>query len=49
MNKVFADPELGYTQDDRFVFPEGFDPCKDESEEGTEVATGNRGLDEIFN
>lgn len=27
MTKVYADKSLGYRQDERFVFPEGFDPC----------------------
>jgi len=49
MNKVFADPELGYTQDDRFVFPEGFDPCRDESDSLPSDEKPASGLDEIFN
>ena len=47
MNKVFADPELGYSQEDRFTFPSGFDPCHDDSEVVSEVPAGV-GLDEIF-
>ena len=47
MNKVFADPELGYSQEDRFTFPSGFDPCHDDSEIVSEVPAGV-GLDEIF-
>lgn len=47
MNKVFADPELGYSQEDRFTFPSGFDPCHDDSEIVSEVPVGV-GLDEIF-
>ena len=47
MNKVYADPELGYSQDDRFTFPDGFDPCHDDSEIDSEVPAGV-GLDEIF-
>jgi penicillin-binding protein 1A len=47
MNKVYADPELGYSQDDRFTFPAGFDPCHDDSEIASEVPAGV-GLDEIF-
>ena len=27
INKVYADPSLGYTQDDQFDIPEDFDPC----------------------
>ena len=47
MNKMYADPELGYSQDDRFTFPAGFDPCHDDSEIDSEVPAGV-GLDEIF-
>lgn len=28
MNKVYADKDLGYSQEERFRMPEGFDPCK---------------------
>ena len=27
MQKVYADERLGYSQDEKFDFPEGFDPC----------------------
>lgn len=43
MNKVYADKTLGYSQDERFIFPEDFDPCND--------ITGSSetyGLDEFF-
>lgn len=43
MNKVYADKTLGYSQDEKFIFPEDFDPCND--------FTGNNeagGLDEFF-
>ena len=29
MNKVFADPDLGYDPADRFALPEDFNPCED--------------------
>ena len=28
MNKVYADKELGYSQEDTFNIPIGYDPCK---------------------
>ena len=27
MQKVYADEQLGYSQDEKFDIPEGFDPC----------------------
>lgn len=29
IKKVYADPTLPYTEEPRFEYPEGFDPCKD--------------------
>lgn len=29
MQKVYKDKALGYSQDEKFVLPEGFDPCSD--------------------
>ncbi|MDR0939068.1 MAG: transglycosylase domain-containing protein [Mediterranea sp.] len=52
MKKVYADPDLGYTQDDRFDIPNGFDPCGNSSEEGeekTDSTQENNGLDNLFN
>ncbi len=43
MNKVYADKSLGYSQDERFVFPEGFDPCNNVT--GSSEAGG---LDDFF-
>lgn len=43
MNKVYADKSLGYSQDEKFVFPEDFDPCNDVT--GSNEASG---LDEFF-
>ncbi len=43
MNKVYADKSLGYSQEEKFEFPEGFDPCNS--------ITGSsefNGLDEFF-
>jgi penicillin-binding protein 1A len=34
MQKVYANKELGYSQDEKFVFPEGFEVCINESLEG---------------
>lgn len=48
MKKVFDDTSLGYSQQERFKLPEGFDPCA-----GTEFTDGEiieeTGLDELFN
>ena len=47
MNKVFADPTLGYDPAEEFQLPEGFDPCA-----GSEVGyddSGDTGLDDLFN
>ncbi len=43
MNKVYADKNLGYSQDEKFIFPEDFDPCNDIT--GSNEADG---LDEFF-
>lgn len=48
MKKVYDDPTLGYSQEERFELPEGFDPCA-----GTETLEGEvfeeSGLDDLFN
>lgn len=48
MKKVYDDPTLGYSQEERFQLPEGFDPCA-----GTETPEGEvfeeSGLDDLFN
>lgn len=49
MKKVYDDSMLGYTQEERFDIPEGFDPCA-----GTEVTEEGEiieepGLDDLFN
>jgi len=46
MNKVYADKTLGYSQEDRFEFPEDFDPCEDTSL--VEGAVVDMALDEVF-
>lgn len=46
MNKVYADKELGYTQNDTFDIPDGFDPCKDKLLELDEDNTSR--LDDLF-
>lgn len=46
MNKVFADPTLGYDPTEEFQLPEGFDPCA-----GSEVGyddSGDTGLDDLL-
>lgn len=46
MNKVYADGTLGYSQEDQFVFPQGFNPCKDENDESNAIS--EIGLDDLF-
>lgn len=49
MNKVYADKSLGYSQDERFEIPEGFDPCSgmNESTDSDSVVTDG-GIDDLF-
>lgn len=49
MVKVLGDKSLGYDENERFQLPEGFDPCKDNPEENTNVEEPIGGLDELFN
>lgn len=47
MKKVFDDPTLGYSQEETFKLPKGFDPCS-----GSETPDGEveeMGLDDLFN
>ena len=46
MNKVYADKTLGYSQEDTFDIPDGFDPCKDKVAELEEENTSR--LDDLF-
>ncbi|MDE7378496.1 MAG: transglycosylase domain-containing protein [Paraprevotella sp.] len=46
MKKVYADPSLGYSEDEKFVIPEDFDPCADVFT--TEEIVEEVGLDPIF-
>ena len=49
MQKVFADKSLGYSQEDEFEIPEGFDPCKDIlMTEDAPAMEENEGLDNLF-
>lgn len=45
MNKVYADPDLGYDPADRFDLPEDFNPCKDTLLDIYDVPDG---LDYVF-
>ena len=47
MQKVYADKALGYSQEETFQIPEGFDPCSDILN-ATSNTTSNEGLDDIF-
>ena len=50
MKKVFADKSLGYSQEDVFDIPEGFDPCKDIlATEDAPAIEEQEGLDDLFN
>ena len=46
MNKVYADKTLGYSQEEKFDFPDEFDPCKDKVSELEEENTSR--LDDLF-
>ena len=48
MKKVFDDSSLGYSQQESFKLPEGFDPCAG-SEASNGEAVEERGLDDLFN
>lgn len=48
MKKVYDDPALGYSQQERFKLPEGFDPCAGSETPDGEV-TEESGLDDLFN
>ena len=47
MNKVNANPAVGYTQDEEFDIPEDFNPCATRSYEAPVVES--KGLDDLFN
>ncbi len=50
MNKVYKDNTLGYSQEEVFEFPEGYNPCSDKMIEDS-VVEGHKstGLDDLFN
>ena len=48
MVKVYGDKSLGYDETETFKLPEGFDPCKDNGEEGNSEFTPDMGLDDLF-
>lgn len=48
MKKVFDDPSLGYSQQERFKLPEGFDPCAS-SETSMDDIIEDVGMDDLFN
>lgn len=49
MNKVFADPNLGYDQTEKFQLPEGFDPCAGSEANYEDSSSSENGLDDLFN
>ena len=48
MKKVYEDPSLGYSQQESFELPEGFDPCAGSEVPDSEVFE-ETGLDDLFN
>lgn len=49
MNKVYKDKTLGYSQDEKFIFPQGFDPCEESSSgQINEQEIPEEGIDETF-
>ena len=49
MNKVYADKSLGYSQDERFEIPEGFDPCAGMNEStDSDLVVTDGGIDDLF-
>ncbi|MGP1539464.1 transglycosylase domain-containing protein [Bacteroides pyogenes] len=48
MKKVFDDTSLGYSQQERFKLPEGFDPCAG-SETSMDDIIEDVGMDDLFN
>ncbi|MCE2617570.1 transglycosylase domain-containing protein [Phocaeicola oris] len=48
MQKVYDDKSLGYSQDEKFSIPEGFNPCGDILDANMPDETTNQGLDDIF-
>lgn len=49
MVKVYGDKSLGYDETETFNLPEGYDPCRDNGEEGvSEEPTPEMGLDDLF-
>ena len=47
MNKIYARPELGYSQEEKFDIPDDFNPCSTKTYD-EEVNVGH-GLDDLFN
>ncbi|MBQ3827685.1 MAG: penicillin-binding protein, partial [Prevotella sp.] len=43
MQKVFADKSLGYSPDEKFDIPEGYDPCASPAD-----ANGLNGIEEVY-
>jgi penicillin-binding protein 1A len=48
---VYADKTLGYSQDERFDIPDGFNPCAAETydDDGSQAEELGGGLDDLFN
>lgn len=48
MKKVYADPELGYSETENFEVPEGFDPCAGTTSSNVNTPTDVGGIDKMF-
>ena len=49
LKRVFADSRLGYSPDENFDMPAGFDPCSSDLGEDTEEVNETIGLDSMAN
>jgi penicillin-binding protein 1A len=48
MNKVYKDTSLGYSQNEKFVFPDNYNPCGTEWHSNEENTNTKQGLDDFF-
>ena len=49
LKRVYADSRLGYSPDETFDLPAGFDPCSSDVSEDAEDVSENIGLDSMAN
>lgn len=48
MQKVYADPTLGYSETEEFDMPEGYDPCADSTRHENLPVDAGGGIDKMF-